>query len=72
MVVSIAPRISIMADTMPSKAASTAATEEQHSYDEKHTSEHESVDQNAQEGVRIAEGMAMSWSRGSLIAVFVW
>ncbi|KAG5963765.1 hypothetical protein E4U58_003436 [Claviceps cyperi] len=60
-----------MADTMPSKAASTTATEEQRNYDEKHASEHESVDQNAQEGVRIAEGMAMSWSRGSLIAVFV-
>ncbi|KAG6047824.1 hypothetical protein E4U39_008004 [Claviceps sp. Clav50 group G5] len=60
-----------MADTTPSKAASTAVTEEQRSYDEKHASEHESVDQTAQEGVRIAEGMAMSWSRGSLIAVFV-
>ncbi|KAG6009890.1 hypothetical protein E4U21_000992 [Claviceps maximensis] len=53
-------------------ASASAAVEEQHHYDEeKHAQLDQAVDQHAQKGVRIAEGMTMSWSRGSLIAVFI-
>lgn len=29
-------------------------------------------DQNAQDGVRIAEAMTLSWSKTSLIVVYIW
>lgn len=29
-------------------------------------------DQNAQDGVKIAEAMTLSWSKSSLIVVYVW
>ncbi|KAG5979982.1 hypothetical protein E4U55_004512 [Claviceps digitariae] len=58
-----------MADTK----SSSVAVQEQHQRhdDEKLSVEVQAVDQHAQEGVRIAEGMTLSWSRGSLIAVFI-
>lgn len=33
--------------------------------------EEDLIDQNAQDGVRIAEPMTMSWSRTSLIVVYI-
>ncbi|KAG5950414.1 hypothetical protein E4U53_005115 [Claviceps sorghi] len=58
-----------MADAAAPKSA-LVATEEQLSHDEKRPVD-DVVDQDAQQGVRIAEGMTLSWSKGSLIAVFV-
>jgi hypothetical protein len=29
-------------------------------------------DENAQDGVRIAEAMTLSWSKSSLIVVYIW
>ncbi|KAG5927851.1 hypothetical protein E4U42_001693 [Claviceps africana] len=54
-----------MADAAPSKSP-VVTTEEPLQHHEK-----QAADRDAQQGVRIAEGMTMSWSKGSLIAVFV-
>ncbi|KAG5991903.1 hypothetical protein E4U54_003791 [Claviceps lovelessii] len=71
-----------MADSSITSSCKSASpvVEELHHPDEKHQhavhntdteTDTDAVDQHAQEGVRIAEGMTLSWSRRSLIAVFV-
>ncbi|KAG6039453.1 hypothetical protein E4U41_002538 [Claviceps citrina] len=69
-----------MAKSADSASAAEEQQQQQHmqdrqqhmQHDEKKSSQENMVDGHAQEGVRIAEGMAISWSRGSLIAVFVF